>query len=211
VVTALCLWTSGCGDRSTDRLIAELGSSDSAARRAAARGLVNSGGTSKKVIEALASAADDEDTQVRETAIEGLGKMGSHANACLPALKHALEDPQSSVRVSAALAICRIDPSVEVQQPVILEALRRGHATVFLEVGQMGNRAEWAVTTLVELSNHPRPHIRALSARTLGEIGIASDVVTASLKRCLQDSERAVRTAAERALEQIESRNASSQ
>ena len=69
----------------------------------------------------------------------------------------------------------------------------------------MGPDAEWAVATLIKLTSHPQTHIRALSARALGEIGITTDQVQSTLKKLLRDRELPVRQTAETALEQLRS------
>lgn len=198
----LILFTPGC-DNSTDRLIAQLCNDDVEARRAAARALADQRGHAAEVVSALSDAVQDPDLEVRELAIGALREMHGEAVDALPALEQALADPELSVRFSAALAMQKIDPGNEAYVPVLLESLRSGHGTVFIEVGRMGAEAEWAVPTLIELLSHQEATIRALAASTLGRIGTASGDAEQALERTTRDPEPAVRRAAESALEQI--------
>jgi HEAT repeat protein len=158
-----------------------------------------SGGSSDALIEQLGHR----DPQVRRSAIQALAEQYGDDAAIVPALEPVLSDPDMAVRLSAALALQRIDPGNESSRPVIIESLRAGHATMFLEVGRMGSDAEWAVPTLLKLLRYPQPQIRGLAARALGEIGVANDDVEAALEKRLRDEAPAVRRAAQRALDQI--------
>ena len=201
------LVTLGCGN-TTDELVAQLGDPDPEIRCTAARGLGEQRENVRIVVPALSRASQDADVEVREVAISALGQIGSAANASLPDLDEALDDSERAVRLAAALAIQKIDPQRRSYAPVILESLRAGHGPVFLEVGRMGADAEWAVPTLVKLLSHRHTAIRALAAQTLGEIGVAANDAESSLQRSLRDPEPAVRRAARRALEQIQSQPA---
>jgi len=196
-----CLLLLGCGANSTDRLVAQLGDDDPEVRRVAARALADQRGTSSEIIAALTQAAANSDVEVRQIAVEALAQKGSAAETVLPPLERALADPELSVRLKAALAIRKIDPESESYRPVLLDSLRAGHGTVFLEVGRMGTDAQWAVPTLVTvLSSDRRPSIRALAASTLGRIGASTSKVESALRRALRDQSPAVRTAAQQAL-----------
>lgn len=199
----LCLWTAGCGGPSTAELIRQLGDADPVVRRAAVEALAEQTGKGERVVAALTTAVGDADPSVRVIAITALGEAG--ADSSLAALEQALENPIETTRVVAALAIQKIDPQAESYQRVILESLRGGNGPLFLEVGQMGTDAAWAVPTLIELTSHPRTHVRGLSARVLGEIGVADERVISALERRLNDSEPGVRHAAEFALGQLRS------
>jgi HEAT repeat protein len=202
MILGVCLFAVGCGN-STDQLIAQLGDRDPAVRRTAARTLKVHAGDADRVIPALTTAVKDEDPEVRKLAISAIGERGAAAQPAVPKLERALGDPEVAVRESAALAIYRIDPGRESYEPVILESLSAGHGTMFLSVGRMGVSASWAVPTLVKLIAHRQPSVRALAARTLGEIGVGSSEVKAALARASQDSEPLVRSAADKALQQV--------
>ncbi|MEX2092267.1 MAG: HEAT repeat domain-containing protein [Pirellulales bacterium] len=200
------LFAIGC-DSASDRLIAQLQDGDPKTRRAAARALGERSDGAEPVVAALGSACHDPDAGVRECAAVALGSLKAASVASLPVLDTLLDDPESSVRIAAALAIQKIDPRHESYVAVLTDALKAGHGPVFLEVGQMGAGAEWAVPMLVTKLSDPRASIRALAARTLGKIGVADSKTKSALKRSLRDDRPAVRKAAQHALEQIQGKN----
>ncbi len=208
-VAGICLvCLVGCGGRSIGPLLARLGDSDPKVRLEAARGMASIRGSSPKLIEALAVASTNADVEVREIAMEALGDKGENNGAALAALEKALDDPEVSVRLKAALAIHRIAPQNTAYRTVLLDSLRAGHGTVFLEIGRMGKDAAWAVPTLVAKLTDRRPSIRALAARTLGEIGAAGAEVDMALRRAQHDQVPAVRNAAEQSLQRLQARTA---
>jgi HEAT repeat protein len=200
--SALALW--GCS-RSTDRWITQLTDADPKVRRAAVVALDKQGDESDMVVAALSRATEDSDTTVRELSVSALGKMKGAAGKSLPALEHALSDSEVSVRVAAALAIHDLDPKRDSYRRVLINSLQAGNGPVFLAVGQMGKEAAWAVPTLVKLSSYPQAAIRALSARTLGEIGVFTDKAQFALQRLAHDENAAVRNAARHVLDSMPS------
>jgi HEAT repeat protein len=192
-----CVIATGCGP-STDDLIAQLRDADPKTRLAAAHALVERRDETSDVV-----AADDADSTVRELAITTLARIGPEAKDALPALESALRDENASVRTAAALAIDSIEPNWQVHRPVLIQSLRAGDGPVFLAVGRMGERAAWAVPTLVGLLSDRRPPVRALAAKALGGIGPAARDAERGLTQCLRDPEASVRRAAQNALRQI--------
>jgi HEAT repeat protein len=158
---------------------------------------------SEPVIAALAGATKDPDREVRELAVAALGRAGPVAKSSEATLEDALEDKEESVQVSAALALEKIDPESIRYKRVILKALAAGNGPVFLAVGRMRPQAKWSVPTLSKLLSHPEVGIRALAARTLGQIGVAAADAEPALNRALHDDNPAVRRAAEQALGKI--------
>ena len=207
VLVCSLLVALGCGN-STDRLIAQLSDADLKIRRAAAHTLAEHAEEGERVVAALSTASHDPDVEVREVAVSALGSLESRAPSSLPALEQALQDPEVSVRVAAALAIQKTDPRNKSFAPVLSESLRAGHGPLFIEIGRMGADADWAAPTLVALLSDRRASIRALAAATLGKIGVADNNVKLALEQRLRDSHLAVRNAALRALEQIQSMSA---
>jgi HEAT repeat protein len=196
----------GCGTSATDRWMAQLNDANPETRRAAARALADDRGSSRMLVEALAAATGNSDVEVREIAVEALGQRGDAAKPALPLLERALSDSEVSVRLKAALAIRHIKPESHSYERVLLDSLRAGHGTVFLEVGRMGPDASWATPALVAALADRRPTIRALAATTLGEIEASGDEVEAALQRAERDPKPAVRQAAQQALVEIETR-----
>jgi len=146
----------------------------------------------------------DPDPQVRCAAIEALADEPGDAAVTVPSLERVLADTDTSVRLSAAVALQKIDADNQSFPPVLIESLEAGHAPLFLEIGRMGQDAEWAVPTLVKLLSDQQPQIRGLAAQALGEIGVADASVTAALERRQRDDAPAVRRATERALRLIQ-------
>jgi len=198
----VCFLALGCNGDPTAELIAQLRDPDVAVRRAAVKALGDH--DSEPSTTALAGAVNDSDLHVRRMAIQGLGQHGSLAAVHLPDLELMLKNPELSLRLAAALAIQAIDPSNEAFVPVLLRALRDGEGGIFLDVGEMGADAQWAVPTLTRLLTHQEASIRHLSAITLGQIGPTAEDATSALQRALRDPKQPVRDAAQQALEQIQ-------
>jgi HEAT repeat protein len=195
----------GCSD-STNAHIAKLADPDPSIRSSAARALGSSKVSRDDVVDALAKAASDPVVEVRECAIIALGSKGATAKSSLQVLEHSLADVEASVRVAAALAIQKIEPADDAYAGVLIEALRAGHGPVFLEVSRMKPAADWAIPTLIALLSDSRASIRALAARTLGDVGATGRSVESALARSLRDNHPAVRKAAQNALERIASK-----
>ena len=89
---------------------------------------------------------------------------------------------------------------------VLRDAMRLGDGGVIVAVGRLGERAEWAVPTLVLLLADKRPGIRRISAEALQQIGIASEEAEAGLRRAAEhDADDRVRHAAQTALQGLRS------
>jgi HEAT repeat protein len=124
----------------------------------------------------------------------------------MPVLERSLADAEASVRVAAALTIQKIEPTNHAFTGVLIEALRAGHGPVFLEVSRMKPAADWAIPTLIVLLGDSRASIRALAARTLGDVGVVDRSVKSALERSQRDDHPAVRKAAQSALERTASK-----
>jgi HEAT repeat protein len=197
------LVATGCARDSVVALVAQLDSGSVQERREAARELSDWTGTDERLVPALTGNLNDPDAEVRFFLIRGLGQIGPAAASSVSVLKKSLEDADSRVRVAAALAIQRIDPKQESFVPVLAAAMRDGDGRLLLDVGAMGEEAEWAVPTLIGLLSHDSPQIRALAAQTLGRIGPAAGESVAALDRATKDSNVAVQGAAREAIARI--------
>jgi HEAT repeat protein len=103
---------SGCGKKSTDRLIGDLGSSSERDRITAVRLLQHRPEDAAKVVPALIKALHGkQDADMRWSAAIGLGYYGEEAKEAIPALQAAEHDHDARVREAAAVALSRIDPS----------------------------------------------------------------------------------------------------
>lgn len=207
VLAALCLLV-GCRRDPVAGLIDQLGDADVTVRRAAARELAEMGREASLAVPALSDAIGDEDREVRRLAIHAISQVGPQAISFLSALTDALDDEELSVRLAAALAIDRLDPEEESHRKVLITAMRMGEGGIIVAVGQAGERAAWAVPTLIELVNDKRPGIRRITVNALEQIGPAAAAARDALKRVAeQDTDDRVRDAAKRALERIGARD----
>ncbi len=200
---ALCVIVCGCGGDAASKLVAELGDSEAPVRRTAVRALAERSIADDRVVAALTKCVADSDAEVRYFSIEALGKTGSDAKSSLGALKLALQDAEPRVRLAAALAMARIDPQDRSFMPTLVSSMREGDGGTLREVGSLGPSAVWAVPTLCELVSHPLPQVRVLAEHDLGRIGPEASSALPALQAAMQDSNPAVKRAAEEASKQI--------
>lgn len=158
------------------------------------------GGNSMKDLVTQLRSGDATD---RRAAVESLRQRGYDADIVIPALEQALQDPDESIRLATAMAIAQLDPQRESYRPELMAALEAGHASIYVEVGRLGDNGGWAAPTLTKLLQHPQPQIRALSARTLADIDAADPNVLQGLEKLRRDPNVAVRNAANRALDRL--------
>jgi HEAT repeat protein len=149
--------------------------------------------------EAWRTGLADPDPSIRRAAVRAVVVLPDSAAILVPLLNDA--DP--TVRLAAALSLLKIDPKNTVCRPVIAQALREGQGPTFVAVGACGASAKWAIPTLCHLLSDRRPSIRALSAKTLAEIGTLDKEVESSLRRALSDESSAVRISVERSLQRL--------
>jgi HEAT repeat protein len=110
-VLLLCLLAcAGCGQKSTDDLIADLKAPQEKERIVAVRLLPQREGDAAKVVPALIDALKDKVNDVRWSAAIGLGYFGEEAEDAIPALQAAQRDRDARVREAAGVALSRIDP-----------------------------------------------------------------------------------------------------
>jgi HEAT repeat protein len=144
----------------------------------------------------------DPNPSVRRAAVHDVASTFDSTEA-VPVLTAALRDNDEKVQVAAALALLEIEPRNADCQPIIERALLGGHGPAFIAVGASGEDAQWAVPTLVKLLSDRKTMVRALAAKTLGEIGSKGEEVDAALRRGLRDENRAVRNASQQALDRL--------
>jgi HEAT repeat protein len=102
----------GCGQKSTDELVADLKSSQERDRIMAVRLLPQRKGDAAQVVPALIEALKDKEGDIRWSAAIGLGYFGEQARDAIPALQAARRDRDARVREAARVALSRIDPNV---------------------------------------------------------------------------------------------------
>jgi HEAT repeat protein len=149
----------------------------------------------------LISELHSAEPPARERAATALGRQPLEDQRVAPALEAALEDTDPAVRLAAATSLLSIAPETEAPRAVLLEAIRDGHAATLSVLGNA--RAEWAIDALVEQLDSRHPHVRALSAQALGEIGVGNEAVLTALRRRSLDPVEPVRDAAAAAIDAI--------
>jgi Holliday junction resolvasome RuvABC DNA-binding subunit len=113
IILLFCLLAcTGCGQKSTDQLISDLGSPHERDRIVAVRLLQRREHDPGKVVPALIKAlSGKQGADVRWSAAIGLGYFGEQAKEAIPALEAAEHDRDARVREAARVALSRIDPS----------------------------------------------------------------------------------------------------
>jgi HEAT repeat protein len=112
LILLLCsLACCGCGQKSTDELIADLKGHENRDRLIAVRSLPQRRGDVAQVVPALIEALTNSDGDVRRSAAIGLGCFGDQARDAIPALQAAQRDRDARVREAARVALSRIDPA----------------------------------------------------------------------------------------------------
>ena len=116
-------------------------------------------------VEALIEQLEGDDLQAQIEAANELAHEAAFARPAVPALIAALSSDEPQVRLSAARTL-----------------------------GALSSAAEDAVPKLVELlGNDPEPSVRAISAWSLGQIGVGGDVSGPALIRAVTDEDPMVR------------------
>ncbi len=111
----LCLLVcGGCGRaKTTDELIADLGSGAERDRIIAIRLLPQHKADATKVVPAMIECLKDKQGDVRLSAAIGLGSFGETAKEAIPELRTAENDRDARVRRAAGIALTRIDPTLK--------------------------------------------------------------------------------------------------
>lgn len=166
------------------QFLAQLDSSDSEARIAAADAIGSRGSryrreSSTKLRDLL---AHDPEFRVRASAGRAIGRLG--LRDALPELIGALADPESSVRIVAAAALWRLPDSSAV--PGLIVGLRDDDASVrewcALAVGVTGDPR--AAAPLAQALSDSAPNVRLEAVRSLARIAdpVAMDALVARVR-----------------------------
>lgn len=108
------LLCEGCGRAKTsDELIADLGSAEERERIIAIRLLPQHKADAAKVVPAMIECLKDKQGDVRLSAAIGLGTFGEQARDAIPGLRAAENDRDARVRRAAGIALTRIDPTLK--------------------------------------------------------------------------------------------------
>ncbi|MDD1728823.1 MAG: HEAT repeat domain-containing protein [Methanospirillum sp.] len=168
-------------------------------RRAAAEALGKS--SSHKPVKSLIQVLTDQDRYVREAAAEALGHLGNYA---IPDLLKNLGNEDWRIRIGSVIALRVSSGSLPSLDPVILvlsdpSPYVRREAVKTL--GRIGDQS--VVPYLVQATKDNDPGVRLRAVRAVAKLGKPEEVVII-LKRCLQDSDSAVRVRATEELKNID-------
>jgi hypothetical protein len=156
-----------------------------------------------KAVPVLIEALSASDLHVRYSAAEVLGRMGVAAAPAIPMLKRMVGcDPQPGDRPGEALARMGAE-GVE----TLIELLRSDEpprrAAAALALRRVGTDCSAAAEALVHSLDDTDAVVRQHAAGSLGELGLSSDMVIASLHRRLGDPSLSARHAARKALTRL--------
>jgi HEAT repeat protein len=191
------------------RLIAALSSERPRIRKEAAVTLGKLGAKSASAVADLQKALGDQVLEVRIDAIAALAEIGSASKPVVPDLTALLSDEElPALRQSAAYALGRIGSDAKSAAPALHRmAASRSNiertvaAWALVQIAPDAENVKMAIPLLIQaLEKSPRPEVRIEAARALGQIGSGSAPVAAALKAASNDSDAAVRKAAEEAL-----------
>lgn len=179
--------------------------------------LSKNGQSTDTIRDALIASLNDRSTKVRTNAIEELSDIRAASTETFTALIGALSDGSKSVRASAEDALIELGESAAATlTPMLTDALTkspsavtRGHVVDVL--GAIGETlvendksGEMVVKPLLEALRDTAEDVRRNAADELGEMRATSPDVRTALTHALNDSSKAVREAAKKAIRRIE-------
>jgi HEAT repeat protein len=172
----------------------------------------------------LVGALSDRDPLTRWLAADCLAFAGRRAATSVKKLEQAMNDDDPTVRVMASRAVWRIAGNVEAPlrvltraigeqdfpahtMPVYASAVELTHRQIAIStIGEMGGRAVAAIPDLIAGSRDRNPVIRLTAVDAIGKVGRPEKNVESALRASTKDEEAIVQEAAQRALDQINSR-----
>ena len=178
---------------SLDGILADLGSADVGARRAASASLVLIGPEAAPAVDRLAAAMADIDPAVRSWAAQALARQGESGAA---QLAQVLQQGSSVAREAAVEALGRMGEEAASEAPPVLDALAlsRLRPAAVRTLGRMGKPA---VAKLGRALQDERAAVREGAALALARIGPdASAARSALIKLAKEEREKSVRQAA---------------
>ena len=179
--------------------------------------LAKNGQSTDTIRDALIASLNDKSTKVRTNAIEELSDIRAASTETFTALIGALSDGSKSVRASAEDALIELGESAAAPLTPMLtdtltkspSAVTRGYVVDVLgAIGEAlvdkGNSGEMVVKPLLEALRDTAEDVRRNAADELGEMRATSPDVRTALTHALDDSSKAVREAAKKAIRRIE-------
>jgi HEAT repeat protein len=146
----------------------------------------------------LAALLNHQDPEVARLAAELVPAVTEMPAEAVPPLTAALGSEDESVRTAAAEGLAAAGPKAAPAAPQLAEAIKKHYPEQFDPKARVGGpeRAYWvALATIGEpaaaptagLLGHPNTLVRALAARTLGEIGPPAKPTAPELRKALSD------------------------
>ena len=179
--------------------------------------LAKKGRPTDTIRDALIASLTDKSTKVRTNAIEELSDIRAASTETFSALIGALSDDSNSVRASAEDALIDLgEDAAATITPMLADALTnsqspvtRGHVVDVLGgIGEAlvddGNSGEMVVKPLLVALSDTADDVRRNAADELGEMRATSPDVRTALTDAFDDSAKAVRDAAKKAIRRIE-------
>jgi HEAT repeat protein len=188
------------------RLVEVLHENDEEVRDAAAGALAKIG---KDAGPFVLGALKDKDAKVRGVAVYLLEDMPDDAKRALPALIDALSDVDVGVRRGAARCLGRMTEEAGAVVPALAKSFRKDQAVwvrrdACTALSRFGAKA---VPVLIDALSDNRRDVRRLAASCLGDMGYDAWEALPYLYISKNDTERWVRSAADSAIEQIQTNN----
>ena len=179
--------------------------------------LAKNGESTDAIRDALIASLNDNSRKVRTNAIAELSDIRASSAETFTALIGALSDDSDSVRARAEDALIEFGEDAPITiVPMLADALTnsqlavtRGHVVDVLgaigeELVDNGNSEEVVVEPLLMALEDSAKDVRRNAADELGEMRATSPEVRTALTRALDDSSKAVRDAAKKAVRRIE-------
>lgn len=175
-------------------------------RRAALDSLQWIGPDAVDAVPEIINALYDEEDRVISIAISALGRIGPGAVAAVPDLMQIFQEKNKWYSCDAAYALGSIGEGAFESIPVLIAEIETNGKCLkkAAEVlGQFGEAAAPAVSSLIKLLNNENDEIRELTVRALGNIGEPASEAIPSLIKRLDDKNKKVWCGAVVALSKI--------
>ena len=179
--------------------------------------LSKNGQSTDTIRDALIAGLNDSSRKVRTNAINELSDIRAASAETFTALIGVLSDDSDSVRARAEDALIELgEAAATIITPMLADALTnsqsavtRGHVVDVLggigeELVDDGNSGEMVVKPLLGALRDTAEDVRRNAADELGEMRATSPEVGTALTQALEDSSKAVRDAAQKAMRRIE-------
>ena len=179
--------------------------------------LAKKGESTDAIRDALIASLNDDSTKVRTNAIEELSDIRAGSAETFTALIEALSDGSNAVRARAEDVLIELgEDAAEAITPVLVDAFTNIQSSktrvqvvdVLGAIGEEliddGKSGEIVVKPILVALRDPAEDVRRNAADELGEMRATSPEVKTALTNALDDSSKAVRDAAKKAIRRIE-------